>query len=93
VRRIVSSDRIPADLFDSTRKWKEKLKEWKFEKHISMGDMKIIVAKQQKRHKEGKETVFIHCSNEILSERIETFKRRKIANESEPISPSAGRYQ
>ncbi|PQE24410.1 hypothetical protein CJF31_00002664 [Rutstroemia sp. NJR-2017a BVV2] len=72
-----------------TRKWKEKLKEWKFEKHISMGDMNIIVAKQQQRHKEGKDTVFTHCSNEVSAERIETFKRRKVANESLPISPSA----
>ncbi|PQE10459.1 hypothetical protein CJF30_00010430 [Rutstroemia sp. NJR-2017a BBW] len=71
-----------------TRKWKEKMKEWGFEKHISKRDMNIIVAKQQQRHMEGKDTIFMHCSNEVSAERIETFKRRKVANESLPISPS-----
>ncbi|PQE32581.1 hypothetical protein CJF32_00004116 [Rutstroemia sp. NJR-2017a WRK4] len=76
-----------------TRKWKEKMKEWGFEKHISKRDMNIIVAKQRQRQNEGKDTIFMHYSNEISAERIERFKRRKVAHESLPISPSTGRYQ
>ncbi|PQE32582.1 hypothetical protein CJF32_00004115 [Rutstroemia sp. NJR-2017a WRK4] len=72
-----------------TRKWKDKLKEWKFDKNLSIKDMQVVVAKQQKRAREGKDTVFIHGSAEITSERIENFKRRKVSKMPDAVSPSA----
>jgi hypothetical protein len=80
-----------ADHYDSTRKWKDKLKEWKFDKNLNISDMNIVVAKQQKRAREGKDTVFMHGSIEMTSERIETFKRRKITKVTDAVSPSAGK--
>jgi hypothetical protein len=53
--------------------------------------MNIVVAKQQKRAREGKDTVFMHGSIEMTSERIETFKRRKITKVTDAVSPSAGK--
>jgi hypothetical protein len=76
---------------NSERKWKEKLKEWRFEKNISATDMNIIVAKAEKRvREEGKETVFFHGKTEITRERIEQFKRRKTTKAIEEALPSAG---
>lgn len=75
---------------NSLRKWKLKLKEWEFEKNLTEKTMKILVAKEKKRAREGKETVFYHHGSQITSKRIETFKRQKITNESEEASPSAG---
>jgi hypothetical protein len=76
----------------SERKWKEKLKEWRFEKNISATDMSIIVAKAEKRvREEGKETVFFHGQSEITRERIEQFKRRKTTKAVEEALPSAGK--
>ena len=75
----------------SERKWKEKLKEWRFEKNISATDMNIIVAKADKRvREEGKETVFFHGQSEITRERIDQFKRRKTTKTAEEVLPSAG---
>ncbi|PQE10462.1 hypothetical protein CJF30_00010429 [Rutstroemia sp. NJR-2017a BBW] len=74
-----------------TRKWKDKLKEWKFDKNLSIKDMQVVVAKQQKRAREEKDTVFMHGSAEITSERIENFKRRKVSKMPHAVSPSAGK--
>jgi hypothetical protein len=52
--------------------------------------MQVVVAKQQKRAREGKDTVFMHGSVEITSERIENFKRRKVSKTTDAVSPSAG---
>ena len=73
------------------RKWKDKLKEWKYDKNLSINDMQVVVAKQQKRAREGKHTVFMHGSTEITSERIENFKRRKVSKMPDAVSPSAGK--
>jgi hypothetical protein len=80
-------------LESSERKWKTKLKEWKFDKYLSDADKKIIITKMEKRALEGKETIFYHGNSKITRERIVNFKRRKVAVEREPISPSAGRYE
>jgi hypothetical protein len=76
------------------RKWKDKLKEWNFDKNISSHDMSIIVAKSDKRARdEGKETDFFHGETRIPRQRIEQFKRRKTWKTAEPVSPSAGEYK
>ena len=68
-----------------------KLKEWKFEKYLSDRDKRIIVAKAEKRARDGKDTVFYYGDAEITTERIENFKRRKVSKEMEAVSPSAGK--
>lgn len=76
----------------SERKWKTKLKEWRFDKKISTTDMSIVVAKAGKRaREEGKDTIFFHGGVQITSERIGQFKRRKTTQEREPMSPGAGK--
>jgi hypothetical protein len=63
----------------SERKWKEKLKEWGFEKYVPAKEMNFITAVAEKRSREGgKETVFFRRGVPINSEKIEQFKRRKI---------------
>jgi phosphotransacetylase len=76
------------------RKWKEKLKEWRFDKYISASDMDIVVAKAAKRSRdEGKETIFFVGEAQILPDRIEQFKRRKTIKNIETMSPSAGTWK
>jgi len=67
-----------------------KLKEWGYEKHLTTGEMKVIVAKAEKRFREeGKDTVFKHNDVVIPSSKLENFKRRKVVRESGPASASA----
>jgi hypothetical protein len=73
------------------QKWKNKLKEWYFEKNQSKEDMQIIVAKAEKRaREEGKETVFFQGDRQIPPGKIENFKKRKAIHAAEVASPSAG---
>jgi hypothetical protein len=77
----------------SERKWKEKLKEWKFDKNISATDMGVLVAKAGKRMRdEGKMTVFFLGESQITRDRIEQFKRRKLTREIDDVSAEAGKY-
>ncbi|KAJ8060702.1 hypothetical protein OCU04_011007 [Sclerotinia nivalis] len=73
----------------SKRKWKDKLKEWHYDKYLSKDEMKIIVAKKEKRKAEGKESTFMHGATEIPAERIESFKRRKVVKMESTASPYA----
>jgi hypothetical protein len=78
----------------SERKWKEKLKEWRFDKKISASDMRFVVAKAAKRARdEGKETIFFLGEAPILPDRIEQFKKRKTNRNTEPVSPNAGTWE
>jgi hypothetical protein len=69
-----------------------KLEGWKFDKHLTEHEMKIVVAKDEKRSREGKETVFRHSGSKITEGKIRNFKRRRTAVESEAMPPSAGVY-
>jgi hypothetical protein len=74
----------------SPRKWKAKLKEWDFEKHLSEGEMKIVVAKMDKRRRAtAKDAVVFHNGVQAPAEKIADFKRRKVVRESDPASPGA----
>lgn len=53
--------------------------------------MKVVVAKIDKRKRDGKDTVVFHNQVQMPIEKIETFKRRKVVRESDPASPSAVR--
>jgi hypothetical protein len=88
---LVPTYKYVAETACSERKWKEKLKEWKFDKNISATNMSIVVAKAEKRaREEGKETVFFHGDCQISPERIQQFKRRKTSKIAEAESPAAG---
>ncbi|KAE9378380.1 hypothetical protein N431DRAFT_541859 [Stipitochalara longipes BDJ] len=73
----------------SPRKWKDKLKEWGFEKNLSESDMRIVVAKVDKRKMAGKETSVFLNGVQMPTTKIDNFKRRKTVRESDPASPSA----
>jgi hypothetical protein len=74
------------------RTWKNKLKEWYFEKNQSKEDMQIIVAKAEMRaREEDKETVFFQGDRQIPPEKIENFKKRKTSHAAEVASPSASK--
>ena len=75
-----------ANMKSSTRKWKNKLKEWGYEKNIKTYDMQCIVAKGTKREREGKDTIFFHGDTQITATRIENFKKRK----TREVPPSVG---
>jgi hypothetical protein len=76
----------------SIRKYKMKLKEWNFDKHLPATNMGIILAKDTMRAtEEGKETVFFNGGQEINAERIENFKKRMNSNGVGIASPSAGK--
>ncbi|KAH7327110.1 Clr5 domain-containing protein [Rhexocercosporidium sp. MPI-PUGE-AT-0058] len=63
----------------SLRKWKMKIKEWKFEKNLPANEMKFIAAKADKRKAEdGKETIFFRGNIMIGLERLRNFKKRKL---------------
>ncbi|CZR56273.1 uncharacterized protein PAC_06161 [Phialocephala subalpina] len=74
----------------SLRKWKMQTKEWGFDKNLSKNDMAILVAKAEKRKRDdGKETKFYNGGQEIRSERLAGFKKRKMAETIDAPSPSA----
>ena len=78
----------------SERKYKEKIKEWRFDKYVDSNEMNFIVAKGQKRRRdEGKETVFFRGQSEITSRKIESFKKRRPIDDKETMSPCAGKAQ
>jgi hypothetical protein len=68
------------------------MKEWRFEKYLSEMDMKIIVAKANKRAREQKKTVFFHHSRRLAAEGNENFKKRRAAKESIAACQSAGLF-
>jgi hypothetical protein len=75
--------------FNSERKWKDKLKEWNYSKKLSEEEMKIVVAKVDKRTREGKQTIVTHAGSSISKERIRNFKRRKTVRRSAAGSSDA----
>jgi hypothetical protein len=81
------------DFYLSERKWKEKLKEWKFDKKISATDMRSVIVKAETRARnEGKDTTFFHGDTQITAGRIEQFKRRKTAKDVESMYSGPGQY-
>jgi hypothetical protein len=68
-----------------------KLKEWNFEKYVPASQMRILVAKAEKRaREENKETVFFNGETQIDPQRFSLFKKRKSTKEADAASPSAG---
>jgi hypothetical protein len=68
-------------IFYSPLKWKMKLKEWNFEKNLKKSQMDVLVAKAAKRSTdEDKDTVFYHGKTEISSQRVQNFKKRRLAD-------------
>jgi len=88
---VVKYPSIFLTVLDRSRKWKLKLKEWEFDKKLTEKTMKILVAKAEKRAREGKETVFYHGGSQIASKKIERFKRQKLTTGWREASPTAGR--
>lgn len=83
-----------SDFCPSERKWKSKLKEWDFDKNLTKAEMKIAVAKAEKRAREdGKETVFFHRGEMIPPARVSKWKRKIMTTESSPLNPYTSKSQ
>jgi hypothetical protein len=68
-----------------------KLKDWNSEKYVLASQMRILIAKAEKRAREEyKETVFFNGETQIAPERINLFKKRKFTREVDAASRSAG---
>lgn len=77
----------------SERKWKQKLKDWGFQKNHAAKDIAILISKRAKRLRDdGKETVFFQDGIQIRMGKLENFKRRKTQQTALPISPNARTY-
>jgi len=74
----------------SLRTWKTKVKEWGFLKNLNAQEMQIVIAKKEKRRREGKETVIMLRDQEITNQRIEAFKKRKLDSADKTALESAG---
>ena len=75
---------------NSERKYKAKIKQWSFKKHVSLSDVEAIIAKVEKRAcEEGKDTLVLVGGVPMHPQRLETFKRRKFVKKSIPESQGA----
>jgi hypothetical protein len=61
----------------SERKFKEKIKEWKFEKNLSTEEAKFIATKAKAREEQGKDTTFYKHGVEIDQKRVDKSAKRK----------------
>ncbi|KAF8858195.1 hypothetical protein BDZ45DRAFT_403561 [Acephala macrosclerotiorum] len=63
----------------SERKWKDKIKEWRFKKNIPAKELGFMVAKAEKRKlEEGKDTEFRRHGLLVDDSKVEQFKKRRI---------------
>lgn len=70
------------------RKWKEKLREWNFDKNLTKREMKIVVAKAEKRALEdGKETIFFQNENPIPPAKVMIWQRKIAMTATSPANP------
>ncbi|KAK0113496.1 hypothetical protein ONS96_014359 [Cadophora gregata f. sp. sojae] len=83
----------------SLRKWKSKMKEWDFIKHIPPNEMAFVVLKSEQRKADStnpKDTIFVRGDITITQERIANFKKLKKAELSElpfnAVTPPNIRY-
>ena len=62
---------------NSERKWKEKMKEWEFDKNIPAKEMGFMAAKARKRElEEGKETVYYRNGTLWIAIRLRASRSR-----------------
>ncbi|KAE9382099.1 hypothetical protein N431DRAFT_321006 [Stipitochalara longipes BDJ] len=61
----------------SERKFKEKIKEWKFEKYLSTEEAKFIAMKSKAREEQGKDTTFYKHGIKVDQKRVEQSAKRK----------------
>ena len=72
------------------RQYKNKLKEWGFEKNIKVPIMRLMLAKAEKRkYEEDKETRFRYKGRDILPSRMDHFSKRKFVKNGKRVSPNA----
>ncbi|KAH6720672.1 hypothetical protein BKA61DRAFT_238295 [Leptodontidium sp. MPI-SDFR-AT-0119] len=82
------------DFKHSPRKWKMKMKEWKFEKHIPANEMIFMATKSDERKADAsnpKDTIFVRGDITIMQDRIANFKKLKrgeLTSPTLPIDPS-----
>ncbi|KAG4440766.1 hypothetical protein IFR05_003753 [Cadophora sp. M221] len=87
------------DFKHSPRKWKMKMKEWRFEKHIPAHEMMFMATKSDERKADAsnpKDTIFVRGDIKIMQDRIGNFKKLKrgelISQPEFPGTPPNIRY-
>ncbi|KAE8443306.1 hypothetical protein EG329_002022 [Mollisiaceae sp. DMI_Dod_QoI] len=74
----VDQDKTLKETMQCERKWKEKIKQWKFDKNVPSSDMGFMVIKAEKRKAEhGKDTMFYRSGIPVDRNKLEQFKKRK----------------
>ena len=66
------------------------LKKWGIYKNIPASDMKILIAKSERRKREGKDTDFYFHDRLVDAQKFRRFVKRKVSQEGDMPSPSAG---
>lgn len=75
----------------SERKWKDKLKEWGFKKHVPATEMAFMVAKAEKgKLEDGKDTIFHRNGMLVEESKIEQLKKRRL-NDGTYVVPGESR--
>jgi hypothetical protein len=78
-----------ADIDSSTRTWKSKLKDWKFEKYVTEKEKNISVAKSHGRERKGKGAAVLNGERVSSPRRLAYFKKRKAEDIVDLVTPSA----
>jgi len=75
------------------RQYKNKLKEWDFEKYIKASVMTALLAKAGKRKfEEDKDTRFRYKGQDILPSRMDRFSKRTFVKNDRRVSSNACEY-
>ena len=61
----------------SERQYKRKITEWRLDKNVKDDEMRAILAKQDARKREGKESVFYVRGRLVQNKKIDRFRQRK----------------
>jgi hypothetical protein len=72
------------------RRFKEKMKEWNFQKYLSTEETRFIAIKAKAREEEGKSTTFFKNGIAIDRKRIEKSAKRKRVDFEELHSSAVG---
>lgn len=79
-----------ADFNCSPRQYKRRIEQWKLDKYIKEDDMKVILRKDLKRKREGKETDFTVAGRNVESQKIRKFAKRNNFTEEEILGFDVG---
>ena len=74
----------------SPRQYKRRIEQWKLDKYIKEDDMRVILRKDLKRKREGKETEFSIAGRDVESQKIRKFAKRNNFTEDDILGFDVG---